>query len=544
MAIRAADRVTLAVLPTPTYVRTYYLVQESTLGTPAAPTANPPAAPWTVTEPNYTAGATTTLYTVMLSVWGNGYFEYGQVQKSSAYEAAKQAYNAAVASRVLAEGLYQVIPSVTEPTTSPTGALKNGDQWWKIGPTPGPTAGKFIGVAVWNGSAWQDRQMVADSVLVPSSVGSILLADGAIDFQVGRGVEIYGGKIVGGELALADVDTVGETFSDTCENLTPWETFGGAIMALSTTRRSGTHSIQVTGTDVNGQRGISRAVPGSGDMLEGWLWASAETTVYLESGIQFEGSVVVPANTWTRFELGKMFAGAFGWLNIWTSGFTGTLRVDDIKGFLSEELPDSGLRLYRDETGLARLVSYGPTGARSSLNSGSLVLDNRDAPGSVTLTNGGLSKLGAGIPLDIGHDSAGANSPLRLYASGSNQIEMLSPVKFVSDSPWQSLRSVLGLGPGVWPDASGMPAQIRIRDRRVELRGVLENSGAYALSQLGALTEMYRPPYIVTQDCDSALTPSFRKAIRVLPNGEFRVNSGASGSLQWWLDGIWWSLDA
>lgn len=189
MAIRAADRVTLAVLPTPTYVRTYYRVQESTLGAPAAPTTNPPAAPWTVTEPNYTAGATTTLYTVILTVWGNGYFEYGAVQKSSAYEAAKQAYNAAVASRVLAEGLYQVIPAVTAPTTSPTGALKSGDQWWKIGPT-GPTAGKFIGVAVWNGSSWQDRQMVADSVMVPGSVGAVLIEDGAMTAKLVEGDSI------------------------------------------------------------------------------------------------------------------------------------------------------------------------------------------------------------------------------------------------------------------------------------------------------------------------------------------------------------------
>lgn len=298
MAIRAADRVTLALLPTPTYVRTYYLVQESTLGEPAAPTTNPPPdPPWKTKEPTYTAGATTTLYTVILNVWGNGYFEYGLVQKSSSYEAAKQAYNAAAASRVLAEGLYQVIPSVIAPTTSPTGALKSGDQWWKIGPT-GPTAGKFIGVAVWNGSAWQDRQMVADSILVPGSVGNVLIGDGAIDGEVITGATVR--TAASGQRVQLDV------------------------VGLRTFNASGVETTKLT--------------------------ADA-------GGLNLTGSLVSRA---------------------------------------------------------------GGTGPRASLDSGSLVLDNQDAAGSISLSKDGLSKLGAGVPLYIGHDSAGANSPLRLYASGSS----------------------------------------------------------------------------------------------------------------------------
>lgn len=189
MAIRASDRVTLAVLPALTYARTYYCLQASTLGEPAKPTTNPPPdAIWKPTEPPYTAGATVTLYTVQLSVYGTAGFEYGDVQKSSSFEAAKQAYNLALASRNLSEGLYQTIPSVTAPTTSPTGALKNGDQWWKIG--SGATAGKFIGVAVWNGSSWQDRQLVADSVMVPGSVGAVLIEDGAMTAKLVEGDSI------------------------------------------------------------------------------------------------------------------------------------------------------------------------------------------------------------------------------------------------------------------------------------------------------------------------------------------------------------------
>lgn len=133
MAIRASDRVTLAVLPAPSYVRLYYLLQASNLAAPTKPTTNPPASPWTVTEPTYTEGSTQTLYTTMITVYGTAGFEYGDVQKSSSYEAAKVAYNKAAAAQAaastaatLASGA--VTFSASNPTAGdaagkPTGAL-------------------------------------------------------------------------------------------------------------------------------------------------------------------------------------------------------------------------------------------------------------------------------------------------------------------------------------------------------------------------------------------------------------------------------------
>lgn len=105
MAVRASDRVTLAVLPSPSYVRQYYVLQASALAPPALPTANPPVAPWTATEPTYSAGSTTTLYTTMLTAYGSVSFDYGEVQLSSTYEAAKSAYNLAYNAQVLANAL-------------------------------------------------------------------------------------------------------------------------------------------------------------------------------------------------------------------------------------------------------------------------------------------------------------------------------------------------------------------------------------------------------------------------------------------------------
>ena len=75
----------------------YYLLQASTLSKPAVPTVHPPAAPWTDSEPGYTSGSTLSLYTVDCTVYSDGTFQYTPVSLSSSYEAAKEAYNQAVA---------------------------------------------------------------------------------------------------------------------------------------------------------------------------------------------------------------------------------------------------------------------------------------------------------------------------------------------------------------------------------------------------------------------------------------------------------------
>lgn len=203
MAVRAADRVTLAVLPAPSYVRTYYLMQESTLSAPAKPNTNPPAAPWTTTEPAYTAGSTLTLYTAMVTVYGSVSFDWGDVQKSSSYEAAKQAYNLAAANATTIDGMRRLIASVAEPT-APAGGWMNGDQWWEYEVEPVTGRNRLSSIWVWNGTEFVPFQIVADSLLIPGSVGNILLADGAIDAMTITGAQIYGGYIEAPVIASSD----------------------------------------------------------------------------------------------------------------------------------------------------------------------------------------------------------------------------------------------------------------------------------------------------------------------------------------------------
>lgn len=74
----------------------YYKLQASTLATPSVPTTNPPTG-WTDTEPTYTSGSTNSLYFTDLTLLSDGTWSYSPVSLSSSYEAAKQAYNKAVA---------------------------------------------------------------------------------------------------------------------------------------------------------------------------------------------------------------------------------------------------------------------------------------------------------------------------------------------------------------------------------------------------------------------------------------------------------------
>ena len=107
MAVIASDRLTLATLPSPSYVRTYYLKQSSTLNPPGVPKTNPPGGNWSTTEPTFSPNETATVYTVMLTAYGSVSFEYGPVQKSSSFEAAKQAYNQAISAGNSADDAYQ-----------------------------------------------------------------------------------------------------------------------------------------------------------------------------------------------------------------------------------------------------------------------------------------------------------------------------------------------------------------------------------------------------------------------------------------------------
>lgn len=100
-AVKATASITLSHISDVDAVYTYYILASSK---PAAPTVYPPSGEWTLTEPEYVNGSTTTLYFVDVTVFSNGDISYSEVSKSSSYEAAKAAYNKALTAESTAEG--------------------------------------------------------------------------------------------------------------------------------------------------------------------------------------------------------------------------------------------------------------------------------------------------------------------------------------------------------------------------------------------------------------------------------------------------------
>lgn len=99
MAVKASATITLFDIVDIDSVTIYYLLQSSTANPPSVPTTDNPGGNWTTSEPTYTEGSTNTLYTVTKTKYSDGSFEYTPVSKSSSYEAAKTAYNKAVAAQ-------------------------------------------------------------------------------------------------------------------------------------------------------------------------------------------------------------------------------------------------------------------------------------------------------------------------------------------------------------------------------------------------------------------------------------------------------------
>lgn len=64
----------------------------------------------------------------------------------------------------------------------------NGDLWYVLDPA---NPSRVTGVKMWNGTAWGDYQIVADSVLVPGSVGGTVIKDGAVTSSKVNAAELW-----------------------------------------------------------------------------------------------------------------------------------------------------------------------------------------------------------------------------------------------------------------------------------------------------------------------------------------------------------------
>jgi hypothetical protein len=153
-------------------VTTFYALVGQGVAAPAKPTVNPPAAPWSLTEPAYTSN--TELYRVDLTVLSSGSWSYGAVSKVSAYTAATQAKgvaNQALTAANLAQASARGLIKASQ--TDPGHAV--GRIWFVLNAT-----GNVIGMKISNGSAWSSYAIIAEDLMVVGSDGTVRLKNGVV----------------------------------------------------------------------------------------------------------------------------------------------------------------------------------------------------------------------------------------------------------------------------------------------------------------------------------------------------------------------------
>jgi hypothetical protein len=97
-----------------------------------------------------------------------------------------------------ADGKNRIFAQTTEPVEDPDAPFAQGDQWWVVDVSD---PNSFSGVKIWNGTDWVNFYFVADSIVVPGSVGNIVLAEGAVTAD----------KIVAGSITVNELSpTVGD----------------------------------------------------------------------------------------------------------------------------------------------------------------------------------------------------------------------------------------------------------------------------------------------------------------------------------------------
>ena len=215
----------------------YYLLQASNLSAPSKPTQNPPGGNWDDTEPSYTSGSTNTLYFVDLTVYSDGTWAYSSVSKSSAYEAAKEAYNKA---QQVTETLNGLTVVDANGVTKVNGGRIDTDTLFAqdITATGTITGAQLIG-AILSGNAI-DIQAVIDATsiglkteLVDNSYCLVLSASGGTtkgEITLSRGVlKLFGQSLL--ELATDELYINANTITDVNYSTNTYTSFSGGVLS-------------------------------------------------------------------------------------------------------------------------------------------------------------------------------------------------------------------------------------------------------------------------------------------------------------------------
>ena len=298
MAVKARDDVTLATLTDVANVRRYYLLQSSTLNPPAAPTANPAPAPWVTAEPTYTEGSTTSLYTVDLTVFTDGTFDYSAVSKSSSYEAAKSAFNKAVSATNVANAALAAVPPFVQQATP--SATVVGQLWFPL-----DASGRMIGMkraSKTGTSGWVDYLWMAGKILVPGSVGTTEIGpDGVLAANIKASNELWAklatfAKITTDMLTAGNAVITGELLADVITGIILrgglFEAGGGSLPMIRVGPLSGqigtgdSYGVQITTPNSNANGSATLGISPTGPYLDFYDGAGNQSLYADKTGIK------------------------------------------------------------------------------------------------------------------------------------------------------------------------------------------------------------------------------------------------------------------
>jgi hypothetical protein len=168
-----------------TSVTPYFQQTAAAASAPALPTASPPPAPWTSTEPAYAAN--TALWRTERILYTNSTFAYTAVSKVSSYAAAAVA-------QATADGKNQIIYSTSDATGT---TFVTGDTWRKV--TTLGAGGKIIKEWTFTSGAWQTK-VYSGLTLTDLDAGSI--TTGFLDVA---------NRIQAGSLVIGQINTLQST---------------------------------------------------------------------------------------------------------------------------------------------------------------------------------------------------------------------------------------------------------------------------------------------------------------------------------------------
>lgn len=159
--------------------------------------------------PVFATGHVPVPQTMQLAVDTAGEMENVAERVDEAQADAAEALAEAVRAGVTADGKNTIFGPSDDAPVPPEGGFSQGDQWARS------EGGNIVEMLVWDGTVWKPLTILANELIVVGDDGIVRVADGkvtaralavdAVDGKIIRGVDVYGGRFVGGSYEVPGV---------------------------------------------------------------------------------------------------------------------------------------------------------------------------------------------------------------------------------------------------------------------------------------------------------------------------------------------------